>query len=119
MKKLTLKQQLEMWMHRALIAEAKCATMRDPGWPSVRRAHLKREPTCQACGISEYLEVHHITPFHVDSTKELSDENLITLCEAPDRNCHFNIGHLKNWKSYNATVRADAAAELQRRLTLK
>ncbi len=107
-----LQDELVKWKHRALVAEAKCATMRDPRWPKVRAAHLKKEPTCQACGGTEGLECHHVTPFHVDKRKELSDKNLISLCEVKGKECHLRIGHNSNWKLYNKNVREDAAAAL-------
>ena len=36
---------------------------RSPRWPAVRGAHLKRNPTCAACGTKDKLEVHHVRPF--------------------------------------------------------
>lgn len=43
---------------------------RSPQWPAVRAAHLKKEPSCQACGVTDHLEVHHIAPFHVSPARE-------------------------------------------------
>lgn len=80
-------------------------------WPAVRRAHLKLEPLCAACGSALQLEVHHIIPFHVRPEMELVDSNLITLCEGV-RRCHFEIGHFGNWSRSNPNVRRDAAARL-------
>lgn len=104
-----LRQELELWKHRALVAEAKAATIRSPKWHSVKVAHLKKEPACQFCGGIDHPEVHHVKPFHLDRTKELSDSNLITLCEAPGKMCHLKVGHAGNWKSYNPNVREDCA----------
>jgi len=83
---------------------------RDPRWTALRNAHLKREPFCQACGRDSDLEVHHIEPVHVAPSKELDPANLITLCGI----CHLLIGHLRNWKSYNVSVRKDASTLLQK-----
>jgi hypothetical protein len=102
---MTLHEQIEYWKHRAEIAEAKAATMRSEQWPAARKAHLKKEPLCQYCGGEEHLEIHHCVPFHLDKTKELRDDNLITLCEAPGQDCHLKIGHLGNWKRFNPNVR--------------
>ena len=85
---------------------------RSPHWSTVRAEHLKIEPTCAACGGTEGLQVHHCLPFHLDPSKELDQDNLITLCE--ERNCHYIFGHLYNWHSYNPNVREDAAAILKK-----
>ena len=86
---------------------------RSPRWPAVRGAHLKRNPTCAACGTKDKLEVHHIHPFHLFPNLELDPSNLLTLCETGG-NCHLMIGHLKHFKSYNIAVRKDAEALLQK-----
>ena len=82
---------------------------RSSRWPSVRAAHLEKNPTCALCGGIEALEVHHIVPFHIDPANELNPANLITLCESKRRgvNCHLGIGHLGNYKRSNPTVRED------------
>lgn len=74
-------------------------------WSEVRRDFLKLHPTCEACGVESDLNVHHIKPFNQFPELELEPTNLITLC----RKHHFEVGHLGNWKSANATVREDAA----------
>ena len=79
---------------------------RSSQWPKVRDAHLKIDPVCNVCGGKEDLNVHHITPFHIDKSKELDPTNLITLCNA--RNCHFTFGHLFNWQTSNPSVVQDA-----------
>jgi 5-methylcytosine-specific restriction enzyme A len=74
-------------------------------WPAVRKHHLQKEPECQACGGTEDLNVHHCIPVHIDESKELDPNNLITLC---DKNkCHFIFGHFYSWYSYNTNVRED------------
>lgn len=85
-------------------------TARSPHWGTVRKAHLSDHPTCAVCGGSGKLEVHHIQPFHLDPSKELDPENLITLCEsgAGGVNCHLHFGHLGNFKSWNTSVPLDA-----------
>ena len=86
---------------------------RSSRWPAVRGAHLKRNPTCAACGTRDKLEVHHIHPFHLFPNLELVGSNLLTLCETGG-NCHLMIGHLKHFKSYNISVRKDAEVLLQK-----
>ena len=85
---------------------------RSPHWSTVRKQHLEIEPTCAACGGIVGLQVHHCMPFHLDPSKELDQNNLITLCE--ERNCHYIFGHLYNWHSYNVNVREDAANMLKK-----
>lgn len=85
---------------------------RSPQWPAVRAAHLKKEPSCQACGGTDHLEVHHIAPFHVSPALELDETNLITLCEKPGHCCHFVMGHFHDWSRWNPAVRDWAARYL-------
>lgn len=87
---------------------AKPIEARSSQWPKVRAEHLKRFPTCAACGTRENLNVHHIDPVHRNPALELDSRNLVTLCESPARNCHLCFGHLLNWKSWNVMVRVDA-----------
>lgn len=56
------------------------------------------------------MRAHHVVPFHIDPTKELAADNLLTLCEAKryGLNCHLLIGHLGNWRRWNPLVRVDA-----------
>lgn len=70
-------------------------------WNKVRSEFLRHNSVCAACGTNKDLEVHHIVPYHLDSTKELEYTNLITLC---GKRCHFIFGHLCDWKSWNVDV---------------
>ena len=82
------------------------AERRSTKWPKVRDAHLKIDPVCNVCGGIEDLNVHHIIPFHIDKSKELDPNNLITLCNG--RGCHFAFGHLFDWQSSNPSVVQDS-----------
>ena len=73
-------------------------------WPKFRAAHLKANPTCEACGQRDSLEVHHIQPFHLRPDLELDPANLMTLCGDP---CHIVHGHLMAWGRYSPTARTD------------
>lgn len=86
-------------------------TTRSGHWPTVRKQHLALHPTCELCGGSEKLEVHHRRPFHLHPDLELDPDNLVTLCEANKDgvNCHLFAGHLGNFKSFNVDVLVDAA----------
>lgn len=77
---------------------------RSSKWPKVREEHLKSQPECQACGTRENLNVHHILPFHTNPEMELDPNNLITLCESKSFNCHYGLGHGKNWMKFNPNV---------------
>jgi 5-methylcytosine-specific restriction enzyme A len=80
----------------AVQGKAPLGEKRSPQWPKVRAEHLKKNPTCAVCDGTAKLEVHHIVPFHIDSTKELEPTNLLTLCESKENgiNCHLAFGHV-------------------------
>ena len=84
---------------------------RSSHWPTLRRHFLFDHPSCAACGTTKDLEVHHVKPFHLHPELELAESNLITLCE---HGCHYLIGHLASWHSWNKNVREDAATFLQK-----
>lgn len=94
---------MRIWPLNTRIREA----YRSPKWKSIRTEHLKKYPSCMACGSTKNPEVHHIIPVHIDSDKELDPNNLITLC---DKYCHFIFGHLMNWKSWNPDIISDSIA---------
>jgi len=75
---------------------------RSSKWSAVRKAHLAKQPTCQWCGGSMLLDVHHIFPVHVYPCLELCPSNLITLCRL--NSCHFEMGHNGDWHEYNVEI---------------
>jgi len=77
---------------------------RSGSWSRVRKEHLAKHPTCEACGRSEKLEVHHVVPYRDRPELELEPDNLITLCADP---CHLVHGHLMSWRRINPHVRED------------
>jgi 5-methylcytosine-specific restriction protein A len=79
---------------------------RSPRWSDIRNEHIKKYPKCAACGTKKNLEVHHIVPVHIDSSKELDVTNLITLCS---NRCHLIFGHFMDYKSWNKDVEHDCA----------
>jgi hypothetical protein len=83
-----------------------CGCTRSGHWPALRAEHLEKHPRCVACGGKEQLEVHHRIPISQRPQLELDPTNLITLCEA--NSCHFVIGHLCSWRSWNPRVFEDA-----------
>lgn len=80
-------------------------TQRSSQWPKVRKKHIEKQPCCMACGSCKKPQVHHIVPVHLDPSKELDPNNLITLC---GKHCHFMFGHLMNYKSWNVDVIEDS-----------
>lgn len=78
--------------------------IRSPKWSTVRKQHLKENPSCKACGKSKNVEVHHIEPVHLCPDKELDRDNLVTLCADP---CHIVFGHFLDFKSWNINVIKD------------
>ena len=88
------------------------ALTRSNHWPTVRKAHLKDQPACAACGGTSFLQVHHKLPFNEDPSKELDPTNFITLCMGSKFECHVKIGHGGSFKMYNPNVEADAKEAL-------
>ena len=80
---------------------------RSTSWRKVRKQHIKSQPTCQVCGRTEKLEVHHIKDYSENPELELDPSNLITLCGGSTK-CHFVFGHLGSWRSINPTVLFDS-----------
>lgn len=94
-----------------LFTSQKFYIQRSSQWPKVREKHLSSQPCCVACGSCKKPEVHHIVPVSVDPSRELDPTNLITLC---DKYCHFAIGHLMSYHSWNEEVEEDAAKFLKK-----
>lgn len=91
--------------------KANIGTKRSSKWPTVRRKHLEKFPTCAVCGGRDKIEVHHIQPFHAKPELELDPSNLISLCESKSFGivCHVLVGHCGNYKKINPDVVKDAA----------
>ena len=90
---------------------------RSPKWPTFRRQFLATHAACEACGITNNLEVHHVVAFHEHPELELDVSNVMTLCEQTGgEECHLNVGHRfgtmtkGNWKVNNPNAREDARA---------
>lgn len=84
------------------------ALPRSSKWRKVRCQFLMENPKCAVCGSKKNVVPHHIIPVHLDPDKELDPNNLISLCENKNFNCHFFFGHLKNWTKYNLNIVEDA-----------
>ena len=88
-------------------------TPRSPRWRKVRNLHLASNPRCAICGSAENLVVHHIKSFSENPELELCPENLITLCENRNLNCHFVFGHHMRWADLNYSL-VDNLANIRR-----
>lgn len=108
---MTLLSDLCSFLARLFAADRACGASRSPRWARVRKEHLAREPACEACGRGTRLEVHHVVPFHLAPELELDPDNLMTLCDPP---CHLWVGHLGDYKSWNADAREDAEGWLEK-----
>lgn len=74
---------------------------RNSQWKDLRIAHLALDNKCNYCNTTNKLTVHHIIPIHIDQSKELCPDNLITLCKS----CHWKIAHKSNPFKYVPTIR--------------
>lgn len=92
----------------AVLNLAALMIQRSSHWHALQKAHLEKEPFCRWCGGVDDLQVHHILPVHVCKERELDPTNLITLCMAPGRECHFVHGHLGGWWRYNRHIQLEA-----------
>lgn len=94
-----------------IIAVKKPGGRRSSKWPALRKRIIKRDKRCAVCGSTTKLEVHHILPYHTHPELELDELNLIVLCERKRSglNCHLLMGHRGDYRSWNPTVRSDAA----------
>jgi hypothetical protein len=86
------------WRPRYILAQRQ----RAHAWRIVRKAHLEKEPCCQACGRTKNLIVHHVIPVSFDPKRELDPDNLLTLCKNP---CHIVFGHYMDYHCCNLQVR--------------
>lgn len=69
-------------------------------WHLVKTKFLNQNNKCAVCGGTDFLQVHHIKPFHLHPELELDTTNLITLCMGSSE-CHLKVGHGGNFKYYN------------------
>jgi 5-methylcytosine-specific restriction enzyme A len=97
-----------------MVRNLKPKVLRSPKWPALARKHLREHPACEACGEKNNVVPHHKKPVHLFPDLELDPTNLVTLCESANLNCHLCFGHLRLWKSFNASVMEDVAAYRKR-----
>lgn len=88
---------------------------RDPRFPARERDFLRRHPACVGCG-RPATTAHHVIPFHVRPDLEMDEGNWA----AVEKDCHYVIGHQRNWRKWNdrfwetvAELRAGARGPLR------
>lgn len=70
-------------------------------WQKCRRLFLERVGRrCVCCDSKKHIEVHHKLPRHIRPDLTVNMTNLIALC----KRCHFAIGHLNSYFTYNEAV---------------
>lgn len=72
-------------------------TGRNPAFYPAERKYLAVHTKCCVCG-QKSATAHHVIPFHVDRSKEMDETNWAPVCVY----CHFVVGHLRNWRKWNA-----------------
>ncbi len=73
-------------------------------WQKCKREFFKIVPKeCVCCGSKKKVELHHKKPRHLFPELALDHKNLIALCGG-GRGCHFHIGHLNSYFTYNETI---------------
>lgn len=76
-------------------------------WIAARKAVLHRDGyRCRTCGKAGVLEVDHIVPLRIDSTKPYNLSNLQSLC----RPCHFAKTAAENGKLPPSAERVELQA---------
>lgn len=71
-------------------------------------AHRKAFPACAYCGRTKAVDVHHIRPVGIAPYLAADGDNMITLCRKPQ--CHFIVGHMGDWKTFNSMVESTCIA---------
>ena len=62
---------------------------------------------CESCFGTDKLKIHHKIPYNISQEAVEDIDNLIIFCNK----CHFEVGHLKNWKSFNVALIQDSLLE--------
>ena len=75
---------------------------RDPRWNKLRDWYFRKHPYCELCN-KRTKAIHHEIPVHIDQSKELTNENLIAVCN----DCHWSFCHYFSWHSFNDKIRED------------
>lgn len=82
---------------------------RSPEWGKFKREFAETHPkVCAVCGTTKKVALHHLRPFHLHPELELSENNMLWVCERQGHDHHFFVAHLENFKSYNPNAKEDA-----------
>jgi hypothetical protein len=90
----------------SVIRERGKVITRPSKWKSVKKAALKANPKCAACGSTVLLQVHHFLPVASHPKLELDPKNLVVMCMSKNE-CYLSIGQGGSFRKYNPYLSAD------------
>ena len=73
-------------------------------WTKLRKQVIAERGSCQFCGNTKDLEVHHIMPKEHNPSLLLEKNNLLVLCSAKGKECHLLFGHGNSFRYFNPKV---------------
>ena len=86
-------------------------------WQRAKRKYYKtHEKKCACCGTKKKIELHHKKPRHSFPELALVEGNFTPLCGG-GKGCHFHIGHLNSYYTYNEAIQL--VCEFVRRNSIK
>jgi len=98
------------WLYRIFNRNRTFGSARSGSWPAFRKRFLAGK-VCAVCGGTKKIELHHIKKFQTNPELELSEQNVLPLCENKKYGvvCHLFFGHLGNYRErINPDVILDA-----------
>lgn len=82
---------------------------RSGAWRGLEKRILQAQSSCEVCGATVRLQVHHVKPFHLHPDLEMEPDNLVVLCMGKNE-CHLQIGHGGAFRYFNPKVREHIAS---------
>ena len=74
-------------------------------WRKAKRKYYKKHgKVCKCCGSKKNVELHHKLPRHLFPELALDEKNFIPLCNRKGVGCHFLLGHLQSYYTYNEKI---------------
>lgn len=61
---------------------------------------VEQQGCCSNCGLEKDLEIHHIVPVHVDSSKCFDEDNIVAICN----DCHKLEHSTQGWQQGNPLI---------------
>lgn len=69
-----------------------------------RKFYKKNEKKCAVCSGRKSVQLHHKKPRHLFPELALDENNFLPLCNRKGVSCHFLIGHMGSYHTYNANI---------------